>query len=46
MDKKASSNKKSRNKANEKYQKEAQKANMEIGEELSPKAKKRRSGVR
>lgn len=46
MDKKASSKKKSTNKINEKYQKEARKANMEIGEELSPKEQKRRSGVR
>ncbi|WP_273093008.1 hypothetical protein [Clostridium thermopalmarium] len=46
MDKKANSKKKSTNKINEKYQKEIRKANIEIGEELLPKEKKRRSGVR
>jgi hypothetical protein len=46
MDKKASSKKKSRNKAKEKYQLEAQRVNMEAGEELSPKALKRRDGIR
>lgn len=46
MDKKASSKKKSRNKWKEKYQLEAQQANMEFGGELSPEAKKRRDGIR
>jgi hypothetical protein len=46
MDKKASSKNKSRNKAKEKYQLEAQQVNMEAGKELSPEALKRRDGIR